>query len=84
MIGLRVGRAILERDEFRLAGRLATFDQHVGYAGDGGLRGDSREAALAKNRGLQRELRGKAGAHLRFGARRSGLVVEDGIAPVIA
>ncbi len=56
VIGLRVGRAILERDEFRLAGRLATFDQHVGYAGDGGLRGDSREAALAKNRGLQREL----------------------------
>ena len=44
----------------------------------------SVKSAFAQDRGFQRKLRRKPGPHLFLGARRAGLVIEDGIAAVVA
>ena len=82
VIGLCVGRAVFEFDGAVLARRHGALEQHVGQFGDRGASRHGGESALAQNRGFERELRCKPGAHLFFRARRTGLVVDDDVAAV--
>ena len=75
-----VRRALLEFERLRLAGRLAAFEQHVAELGDRRAARNVLELALAQHRGFKGELRRKPGAHLLFGSRGAGLVVEDDVA----
>ena len=79
---MAVRRAFLELERFWFAGRLAAFEQHVAELGDRRAGRDVLELALAQHRGFEGELRRQSGAHLLFGSRRAGLVVEDDVAAV--
>src|ERR1051326_687138 len=79
-VSVKVGRAVLELDRFVAARRLAAFEHHIDDLGDRRVRRNFLEPAFTQNRGFERELRRKPGAHLRLGARRAGLVIENNVA----
>src|SRR5580704_16578981 len=79
---MAVRRTFLEFHFDISARRLTAFEQHVGDLSDRSSARDRLEAAVAQHGGFERELRRKSGTHLLFAARRSGLVVEDDVAPV--
>src|SRR5262249_45921565 len=83
MLGMRVGVAVLELDRAGETSNQAALERNVNK-----LRNLSRrqllEAALAQDRGLERELGRDAGAHLLLGRHLPGLVVEDGVAAIRA
>src|ERR1700732_20775 len=83
-VGLAVGRALLEIDGAGFARRLAAAQGHVENFRDRRTGRYAGDPASAQDRGLQGELRGKAGAHLLFRARLAGLVVDDRVAAVAA
>ena len=64
------------------AGAARRRAAHIGELADRRAGGNLLEAALAQDRGFERELRRQSGAHLLLGRRRAGLVVEDGVAAV--
>ncbi len=66
-----------------LAGDGAAAQPHIDQLRHGGAGGNILEAALAQDRGFERELRRQSGANLLVGRRRAGLVVEHGVASVL-
>src|SRR4051812_32452607 len=81
-VGLAIAGTFLEFDLAVLARGLAALEQDVSELADGAALGNIRKAAVAQDRGFQRELRREPAAHLRRGASLPGLVVEDRIGAV--
>src|SRR6185437_7324499 len=79
-VGVIVRRAVLEVDRSVAARRFAALERHIDDLGDRRVCRNLLEAAVAQNGGFERELRRESGAHLRLGARRTGLVVENNVA----
>ena len=67
----------LEFDRPRFARRRVAAEANVKQFADGRTGSDALEAALAQNRGFQRQLRRQSHAHLLAGRRNAGLVVEQ-------
>src|SRR5262245_62557217 len=82
MVSRVVGRALLEIDRLRAAARAIAAQPDIAERADRRTRGHTLEAAVAQDRGFQRELRRDADAHLLVARRLSGFVVEDGVAAV--
>src|SRR5262249_3980562 len=83
-VRLRIGRALQELDQAGVTSGFAAAQGHVENFFDRCPGRYAGETAVAKDRALQRELRGEAGAHLLLGARLAGLVIDDGVMAVAA
>ena len=64
------------------AGRLATLELHISGLGDRTARGNVGKTAVTQHGGFQRQLRRQAGADLLLGSRRTGFIIENGVAAV--
>src|SRR5439155_11771135 len=79
--GMEVRVAILEINRHAVARGIAALQRDIDQLGDRGIGRDIGKSTVAQNRGLERELRRDADAHLLFARHLSGFVVENGITP---
>src|SRR5262249_18574551 len=81
-IGLAIGGAFREIDGFLLPCGLPALELHVGELRYGPAIRNVAEAAVAEDRGLERQLRREARSYLFLAAHLAGFVIDDGVSAV--